>query len=81
MSSQILRHLRNDFNILLLQEINHTPILSHVYAYGSATKATIVSNMSQDKPSGGEQGFVFLSAPPGSPVSFPLSPDSTQKGC
>ena len=36
-SSQILRDLKNDFDILFLQEINHTPILPHVYIYGSGT--------------------------------------------
>ena len=63
MSSQILRHLKNDFHILLLQEINHAPILPHVYAYGSGTKATIVSNISQDKHSRGEHGSVLVCSP------------------
>ena len=60
MSSQILRHLKNDFDILFLQEINHTSILPHVYAYGSGTKATSVSNISQDKNSRGEHGSVLV---------------------
>ena len=59
-SSQILRHLKNDFDILFLQEINHAPILPHVYAYGSGTKATIVSKISQDKHSRGEHGSVLV---------------------
>ena len=63
MSSQILRHLKNDFDILFLQEINHAPILPHVYAYGLGTKATIVSNISQDKHSRGEQGSVLVCSP------------------
>ena len=63
MSSQILRHLKNDFDILFLQEINHAPILPHVYAYGSGTKATIVSNISQDKHSRGEHGSVLVCSP------------------
>ena len=63
MSSQILRHLKNDFDILFLQEINRAPILPHVYAYGSGTKATIVSNISQDKHSRGEHGSVLVCSP------------------
>ena len=63
MSSQILRHLKNDFDILFLQEINHAPILPHVYVYGSGTKATIVSNISQDKHSRGEHGSVLVCSP------------------
>ena len=63
MSSQILGHLKNDFDILFLQEINHAPILPHVYAYGSGTKATIVSNISQDKHSRGEHGSVLVCSP------------------
>ena len=56
MSSQILRHL-------FLQEINHAPILPHVYAYGSGTKATIASNISQDKHSRGKHGSVLVCSP------------------
>ena len=63
LSSQILRHLKNDFDILFLQEINQAPILPHVYAYGSGTKATIVSNISQDKHSRGDHGSVLVSSP------------------
>ena len=63
MSSQILRHLKNDFDILFLQEINHAPILPHVYAYGLGTKATIVSNISQDKNSRGEHGSILVCSP------------------
>ena len=63
MSSQILRHLKNDFDILFLQEISHAPILPHSYAYGSGTKATIVSNISQDKHSRGEHGSVLVCSP------------------
>ena len=63
MSSQILRHLKNNFDILFLQEINHAPILPHVYAYGSGTKATILSNISQDKHSRGEHGSVLVCSP------------------
>ena len=48
-SAQSLRLLKNIFDILFTQEINHTPILPHVYAYGSGTKATIVSIICQDK--------------------------------
>ena len=54
------RHLKNNFDILFLQEINHAPILPHVYAYDSGTKATIVSNISQDKHSRGEHGSVLV---------------------
>ena len=61
--SQILRHLKNDFDILFLQEINHAPILPHVYAYGSGTKATIVSNISRDKHARGEHGSVLVCSP------------------
>ena len=63
MRSQILRHLKNNFDILFLQEINHTPILPHVYAYGSGTKATIVSNISQDKNCRGDNGSVLVWSP------------------
>ena len=63
MSSQILRHVKNDFDILFLQEINHAPILPHVYAYSSGSKATIVSNISQDKHSRGEHGSVLVCSP------------------
>ena len=62
-SGQILRHLRNNFDILFLQEINHTPILPHVYAYGSGTKATIVSNICQDKNTRGEHGSIIVCSP------------------
>ena len=62
-SSQILRYLKNDFDILFLQEINHVPILPHVYAYSSGTKATIVSNISHDKHSRGEHGSVLVCSP------------------
>ena len=72
MSSQILRHLKNDFDILFLQEINHTPILPHVYAYGSGTKATIVSDISQDKHSRGEYGSVLVCSPGRSRFVTPL---------
>ena len=63
MNSQILRHLKSDFGILFLQEINLTPILPHVYVYGSGTKATIVSNISQDKNSRGKHGSVLVCSP------------------
>ena len=63
MSSQILRHLKNNLDILFLQEINHTPILPHVYAYSSGTKATIVSNISQDENSRGEHGSILVCSP------------------
>ena len=69
-SSQILRQLKNDFDILFLQEINHSPILPHVYAYGSGTKATIVSNISPDKNSRGEHGSVLVCSPRLSRCSF-----------
>ena len=62
-SSLILEHLKNDFDILFLQEINHTPILPHVYAYGSGTTATIVSNISEDKNSRGKHGSVLVCSP------------------
>ena len=75
MSSQIRRHLKNAFDILFLQEINHAPILPHVYAYGSGTKATIVSNISQDKHSRGEHESVLVCC------WLPPSPDSIRKGC
>ena len=35
--------------MLFLQEINHTPILAHIYAYSLGTKATIALHISQDK--------------------------------
>ena len=60
MSSKVLQHLKNDFDILFLQEINHALILPDVYAYGSGTKATIVSNISQDKHSRGEHRSVLV---------------------
>ena len=63
MSSQILRPLKNDFGILFLQETNHAPILPHVYAYGLGTKATIVSNISQDKHTRGEHRSVLVCSP------------------
>ena len=63
MSSQILRNLKNDFDILFLQEINYAPTLPHVYAYGSGTKATIVLNISQDKHSRGKHGSVLVCSP------------------
>ena len=63
MSSQIIRHLKNDFVILFLQEINHTPIFPPVYIYGSGTKAAIVSNITQDKTSRGEHGSILIYSP------------------
>ena len=57
----------------MLQEINHAPILPHVYAYGSGTKATIVSNISQDKHSRGEHGSVLVCSPRLSRFVNPLS--------
>ena len=63
MSSQLLRQLKNDFDILFLQENNHTPIIPHVCAYGSGTKATIVSNISQDRQSRGDHWSLLVCSP------------------
>ena len=59
-SSQILRHLRKRLGHPLPPSNNQNPILPHVYAYGSGTKATIVSNISQDRNSRGEHGSVLV---------------------
>ena len=79
MSSRILRHLKNDFNILFLDEINHAPILTHVYAYGSGTKATIGSNISHDKHSRGEHGSVLVCSPRLARFVTPLSQFDTER--
>ena len=63
MSSQTLQHLKNNFDILFLQGIHHTTILYHIYAYGSGTKATIASKISQDKTLRGERGSILVCSP------------------
>ena len=78
MSSQILRHLKNNFDILFLQEINHAPILPHVHAYGSGTNATIVSDISQDKHSRGEHRSVLVCLPRLSRFVTPLPRSDTE---
>ena len=55
------------------------PILPHVYAYGSGTKDTIVSNISQDKHSRGEGGSVLVCSPRLSRFVTPLPRLDTER--
>ena len=64
MSSQILRHLKNDFDILFLQEIYDAPILPHVYATVRAPKPPLFRTSARTNTPEASTG-PFWFAPPG----------------